>query len=89
MTVQLLALSLRKSVATAARSGLPGMCEMRLAERADLLRLTVLLFLLTQASVATWKMSRTLFSDCSAEHSMYGAEICLAIAEPWRRRRYV
>lgn len=82
MTVQLLALSLRNSVATAARSGLPGMCEMRLAEREDLLRLTVLLFLLTQARVATWKMSRTLFSDCSAEHSMYGAEICLAIAEP-------
>lgn len=70
ITVQLFALSLRRSVATAARSGRLGICEMRLVERADLLRLMFLLFLFTQASVATWKMSRTLFSDCTAEHSI-------------------
>lgn len=70
MTVQLFALSLRRSVDTAARSGRLGICDMRLVERADLLRLMFLLFLFTQASVATWKMSRTLFSDCTAEHSI-------------------
>lgn len=70
MTEQLLALSFRRSEATAARSGLPGMCEILLLARAVLLRLTFLLFLLMQASVATWKMSLTLFSDCWAEHSM-------------------
>lgn len=70
MTVQLFALSLRRSVATAVRSGRLGMCEMRLVARADLLRLMFLLFLFTQANVATWKMSRTLFSDCTAEHSI-------------------
>lgn len=64
MTEQLLALSFRRSVATAARSGLLGMCEILLVPRAVLLRLTFLLFLLMQASVATWKMSLTLFSDC-------------------------
>lgn len=67
---QLLALSFRRSEATAARSGLPGMCEILLLVRVVLLRLTFLLFLLMQASVATWKMSLTLFSDCWAEHSM-------------------
>lgn len=82
MTEQLLALSFRRSEATAARSGLPGMCEMRLLARAVLLRFTFLLLLLMQASVATWKMSLTLFSDCWAEHSMYGAEICFAMLEP-------
>lgn len=70
ITVQLFALSLRRSVATAARSGRLGICEMRLVERDDLLRLMFLLFLFTQANVATWKMSRTLFSDCTAEHSI-------------------
>lgn len=70
MTEQLLALSFRRSEATAARSGLPGMCEILLLVRVALLRLTFLLFLLMQASVATWKMSLTLFSDCWAEHSM-------------------
>lgn len=70
MIEQLLALSFRRSEATAARSGLPGMCEILLLARAALLRLTFLLFLLMQANVATWKMSLTLFSDCCAEHSM-------------------
>jgi len=70
MIEQLLALSLRRSEATAARSGLPGMCEILLLPRGALLRLTFLLFLLMQARVATWKMSLTLFSDCCAEHSM-------------------
>lgn len=70
MTVQLLALSLRRSVATAVRSGLLGMWEILLVALDDLLRFTFLLFLETQASVATWKMSRTLFSDCREEHSM-------------------
>lgn len=70
ITEQLLALSLRRSEATAARSGLPGMCEILLLPRGTLLRLTFLLFLLMHASVATWKMSLTLFSDCWAEHSM-------------------
>lgn len=64
MTEQLLALSFRRSEATAARSGLPGMCEILLVARAALLRFMFLLFLLMQASVATWKMSLTLFSDC-------------------------
>lgn len=70
MTEQLLALSLRRSEATAARSGRPGMCEILLAPRDVLPRLTPLPLLLMHASVATWKMSRTLFSDCCAEHSM-------------------
>lgn len=64
ITEQLLALSFRRSEATAARSGLLGMCEILLLLRVALLRLTFLLFLLMQASVATWKMSLTLFSDC-------------------------
>lgn len=64
MTEQLLALSFRRSVATAARSGRPGMCEILLVARVDLPRLTFLLLLLMQASVAMWKMSLTLFSDC-------------------------
>lgn len=70
MTEQLLALSFRRSVATAARSGRLGMCEILLLARVVLPRLTFLLFLLMQASVAMWKMSLTLFSDCWAEHSM-------------------
>lgn len=53
MTEQLLALSLRRSEATAARSGRPGMCEMRLLARVALLRFMFLLLLLMQASVAT------------------------------------
>lgn len=39
MTEQLLALSLRRSVATAANSGRPGMCEILFVARAALLRL--------------------------------------------------
>lgn len=64
MTEQLLALSFRRSVVTAARSGRLGMCEILLLARVVLPRLTFLLFLLMQASVAMWKMSLTLFSDC-------------------------
>lgn len=70
ITEQLLALSFLRSEATAPKSGRPGMCEILLLARVVLLRLTFLWFLLMQASVATWKMSLTLFSDCWAEHSM-------------------
>lgn len=70
ITVQLLALSLRMSEVTDSRYGLLGMCEVLLVALEDFWRFTFLLFLLTQAKVATWKMSLTLFSDCSAEHSM-------------------
>ena len=61
-----------------------GMCEARLGARGGGLappRLASLAVLLTQASVATWNRSRTLFSDCCAEHSMYTAEICLAMLD--------
>lgn len=70
ITVQLFALSFRKSVATAESSGLLAMCEIRFVALCDLLRLTFLFVLFTHAKVATWKMSLTLFSDCKAEHSM-------------------
>lgn len=70
ITVQLLALSFRKSVATAESSGRLGMCEIRFVALWDLFRLTFLFVLFTHAKVATWKMSLTLFSDCNAEHSM-------------------
>lgn len=51
-------------------SARPGKCEDRLVALEDLWRFTFLLLLLMQAKAATWKMSLTLFSDCSAEHSM-------------------
>lgn len=83
ITVQLFALSFRKSVATVESSGLPGMCEIRFVALCDLFRFTFLFVLFTHAKVATWKMSLTLFSDCKAEHSMYvAAPICLAIFAP-------
>lgn len=69
MTEQVLALLLwRHDIESC--SGLLGMCEDLLVALEDLWRFTFLLLLLTQAKAATWKMSLTLFSDCSAEHSM-------------------
>lgn len=53
ITVQLLALSFRKSVATAESSGLLGMCEIRFVALCDLFRLTFLFVLFTHAKVAT------------------------------------
>lgn len=53
ITVQLFALSFRKSVATAESSGLLGMCEIRFVALCDLFRLTFLFVLLTHANVAT------------------------------------
>lgn len=53
ITVQLFALSFRKSVATVESSGLPGMCEIRFVALCDLFRLTFLFVLFTHAKVAT------------------------------------
>lgn len=53
ITVQLLALSFRKSVATAESSGRLGMCEIRFVALCDLFRLTFLFVLFTHAKVAT------------------------------------
>ena len=53
ITVQLLALSFRKSVATAESSGLLGICEIRFVALCDLFRLTFLFVLFTHAKVAT------------------------------------
>lgn len=82
MMEQLLARSFLISVSFS-KSVLPGICDARFSPRLELERFKFLCTLLTEASVVTWKTSRTLFSDTLEEHSAYAtAPICRASALP-------
>lgn len=88
MMEQLLARSFLISVSFS-KSVLPGICDARFSPRLELERFKFLCTLLTEASVVTWKTSRTLFSDTLEEHSAYAtAPICRASALPYNPERW-